>query len=110
MPMFMYQIAYTSEAWAAQLKNPQNRAENVSRAMCEAIGAKLVGAWYTFGEYDAMVIVDAPSVEGMAAVALAISASGAAKASMTSALMTGAEGVAAMTQAATLTKSYKPPR
>ena len=49
MALFMYQAAYTAESWAAQLKNPQNRAETVGRAVCEAVGGKLVGGWYCFG-------------------------------------------------------------
>ena len=36
MSLYMYQAAYTPESWAAQLKNPQNRAETVGRALCEA--------------------------------------------------------------------------
>jgi len=27
MPLYMFQAAYTSEAWAAQVRNPQNRIE-----------------------------------------------------------------------------------
>ena len=38
MPLYMYQAAYTAESLAAQLKNPQNRADTVGRAACEAIG------------------------------------------------------------------------
>jgi hypothetical protein len=38
----MYQAAYTPESWAAQVKNPQNRIEAVSRWNCEAVGGKLV--------------------------------------------------------------------
>src|ERR1700741_5331001 len=52
MPLYMYQAAYTSESWATQLKNPQNRIETVGRQACEAVGGKLVGGWYCFGEYD----------------------------------------------------------
>jgi uncharacterized protein with GYD domain len=51
MPLYMYQAAYTPESWAAQLKNPQNRIETVGRQACEAVGGKLVGGWYCFGEY-----------------------------------------------------------
>ena len=47
MALFMYQAAYTAKSWAAQLKNPQNRAETVGRAVCEAVGGKLVGGWCT---------------------------------------------------------------
>jgi hypothetical protein len=52
MPLCMYQGAYTSQSWAAQVKNPQNRIEIVGRQVCEAVGGKLVGAWYCFGDGD----------------------------------------------------------
>ena len=50
MPLYLYQGAYTSQSWAAQLKNPQNRIESVGRQACEAVGGKYVGGWYSFGE------------------------------------------------------------
>lgn len=110
MPLYMYQAAYTPESWAAQLKNPQNRAETVGRAICEAAGGKCLGAWYCFGEYDLMIIAEMPNAESMAAVALAVAAGGAVKSASTTVLMTGAEGVAAMQKAATVANSYKPAR
>ncbi len=110
MALYMYQAAYTAESWAAQLKNPQNRAESVGRAVCKAAGGKLVGGWYCFGEYDLMIIADMPDAESMAAVALAIGAGGAVKSAKTTALMSGAEGVAAMTKAASVAGGYKPAR
>jgi uncharacterized protein with GYD domain len=110
MALFMYQLAYTPESWAAQLKNPKNRVETVGRSLCEAAGGKFVGAWYSFGEYDAILIADMPDAESMSAVALAVAAGGKVKAGKTTALMTGAQAVAAMTKAAAVTKSYKPAR
>ncbi len=95
---------------AAQLKNPQNRAETVGRAVCEAVGGKLVGGWYCFGEYDLVIIADVPNAECMAAIALAIGAGGAVKSAQTTALMSGAEGVAAMSKAASVAGAYKPAR
>ncbi|MGA9865323.1 MAG: GYD domain-containing protein [Acetobacteraceae bacterium] len=94
MALYMYQAAYTPVSWAVQIKNPQNRAETVGRALCEAAGGKLVGAWYCFGEYDLMIIADLPSAESMAAIALAV----------------GADGVAAMKKAASVASAYKPAR
>ncbi len=110
MALYMYQAAYTPESWAAQLKNPQNRAENVGRALCEAAGGKLVGAWYCFGEYDLVIVADVPNAESMASIALAVAAGGAAKSAKTTALMSGAECVAAMTKAASVASAYKPAR
>lgn len=110
MALYMYQAAYTPVSWAVQIKNPQNRAETVGRALCEAAGGKLVGAWYCFGEYDLVIIADLPSAESMAAVALAVGAGGAVKSAMTTVLMSGAEGVAAMAKAAAVAGAYKPAR
>ena len=111
MALFMYQAAYTSKSWAAQLKSPQNRAETVGRAVCEAVGGKLVGGWSCFGEYtDLVIVADVPNAECMAAIALAIGAGGAVKSAKTTALMSGAEGVAAMTKAASVASAYKPAR
>ena len=108
MALYMYQAAYTPESWAAQVKNPQNRVESVGRAVCEAAGGKLVGGWLCFGEYDLVIIADVPNKESMAAVAMAVGAGGAIKASKTTILMTGAEGVEALKKAATVAKVYRP--
>ncbi len=63
-----------------------------------------------FGEYDFIIIADVPSVESMAAIAIAVAAGGAIKASKTTALVTGAQGVEALKKAATVAKTYKPAR
>ena len=110
MPLYMYQIAYTPESWAAQLKNPQNRIEAAARPACEAVGGKLVGGWYCFGDYDLVIIADVPNNESMAAIGMAVAAGGAMKASKTTVLMTGTEGVGAMKKTADVTRTYKPAR
>jgi len=110
MALYMYQAAYTPESWAAQLKHPENRAEKVGRALCEAAGGKLVGAWYCFGEYDLVLVAEMPNAESMASVALAVGAGGAVRSAKTTALMSGAEGVAAMTAAAKVAHGYRPAR
>ncbi len=110
MPLYMYQAAYTPESWAAQMKNPQNRVEAVGRQMCEAAGGKLVGGWLCFGDYDVVIIADLPNNESMAAIALAAGAGGAIKASKTTVLMTGTEGVEALEKAAAVAKTYTPAR
>jgi len=108
MPLFMYQAAYSPESWVAQMKNPQNRVETVGRQVCEAAGGKFIGGWLCFGDYDLVLIADVPNNESMAAVALAVGAGGAIKASKTTVLMTGSEGVNALKKADTVAKAYRP--
>ncbi len=110
MPLYLYQAAYTSESWAAQLKNPQNRVEAVGKAACEAVGGKLVGGWYCFGEYDLVIVADVPDDESMSAIAIAMAAGGANKASKTTKLLSGAQGVEALKKAEAVVKTYRPAR
>jgi uncharacterized protein with GYD domain len=110
MALYMLQLAYTPESWAAQVKSPANRVENVARASAESIGGRFVGGWLCFGEYDAVIICDMPDAESMAAIAIAVAAGGAIKSSKTTLLMTAAQGVEALKKAATVGKTYKPAR
>ena len=108
MSLYMYQFAYTPESWAAQMKHPENRIESIGRQLCEAAGGKLIGAWLCFGEYDVVTIVDMPNEESMSALALALAAGGALKASKTTTLITAAQGVEALKKAASVAKTYRP--
>jgi uncharacterized protein with GYD domain len=108
MTIYMYQLAYTAESWAAQVKNPENRVENVARPGAEAAGGKLIGGWLSFGEYDAVLIVDMPNEASMAALAIAVAAGGALRSSKTTLLMTGAQGIEALNKAGDVAKTYRP--
>jgi uncharacterized protein with GYD domain len=90
------------------VKNPQNRIDTVGRQACEAVGGKLVGAWYCFGDFDFILIADVPNNESMTAISLAVAAGGAIKSSRTTPLMTGAQAVEAMKKVADVAKVYRP--
>ena len=59
MPLYMTQFAYTPQAWAALTKKPENR-EDALRALMEKFGSRLVSFYNCFGEYDGVVIYEAP--------------------------------------------------
>jgi uncharacterized protein with GYD domain len=50
MAHYLLQVAYTSEAWANMLKNPQDRIEIVTKAV-QNLGGSVVGGWLSFGEF-----------------------------------------------------------
>jgi uncharacterized protein with GYD domain len=77
MPQYLYQVAYTSESLAAQIKNPQDRLDVVGKQIAAAVGAKILGGGYSYGKYDITALIEAPDDVTMAAVALAIAADGA---------------------------------
>ena len=108
MPQYLYQLAYTSESLAAQIKNPQDRLELVGKQLVDAVGAHIVAGGYSFGEYDISIIVDAADDVTMAAVALAIAAGGAVKAAKTTSLLSGPQWVAALKKAPAVSAKYRP--
>ncbi len=106
MPVYMFQESYTNEAWAAQIKNPQNRMD-VARQIIEAQGGKLLGAYYAFGEYDVVLIAEFPDNVGAATIALMVSAGGAPKTFKTTVLLSADEVLEAMHRAGGA--AYRPP-
>jgi len=99
MPSYLVQAAYTSEAIAALVKNPQNRME-VVRKSAESLGGKLVGGWLSFGEYDVVLIAEMPDNVSAAAIAMAAAAGGSLRTIRTTPLLNAEEGLAAVKKAA----------
>jgi uncharacterized protein with GYD domain len=98
MPLYMSQFAYTSEAWAALTRNPEDRSIAVS-GLLDAMGGRLISFYNSFGDYDGVIIFEAPD-EGTAAAALmAAIAPGHVKALKTTVLLSAEQGVEAMRRA-----------
>ena len=89
------------------MTNPENREKAVADLM-EKAGAKLLGLYFTFGEYDFLSITEAPSEEVMASALIAGAASGGVSHLRTSVAMTAADSVKAFKSAGELSKSFKP--
>jgi len=96
---FLIQVAYTPEAWAAMVKNPQDRSSAVEPAI-KTLGGKMEKFWLSFGEYDIVGIIEMPDNVAAAAFAMAIAAGGACKTVKTIPLLGTQEGVEAMRKAA----------
>ncbi len=68
MSTFMYQFKYTPAAWAAFVKKPEDRGAVVDDLL-KGLGGRLISIFYSFGEWDGMVIFEAPDeVTAMTAV------------------------------------------
>jgi uncharacterized protein with GYD domain len=101
MALYMIQFAYTAEAWAALAKNPQDRSVPV-RELAQKLGGRLVGVYYCFGEYDGVVLSEAPDDTTAMALAVAAVAPGHLKAIRTTKLFTVEETIEAMRKAGSL--------
>jgi uncharacterized protein with GYD domain len=98
MPHYMTQFAYTAETWAVLRSNPTDRTGAVN-AVAEKLGCRVIGLYYHFGEYDGVLIFEAPDDTAANALVMAVSAPGHLKATKTTRLMTPSEAVAAMRKA-----------
>ena len=106
MASYLLQVSYTPEAWAAMLAHPHDRTDAVRPAI-EKLGGKMTHAWFAFGDYDLVAIVDMPGNVEAAAFSLAAAGGGAVKSIKTTPLMSTAEGIEAMKKAAK--SGYKAP-
>ena len=108
MSVYMFQASYSAAAIKSLIENPRDRTD-VARAAIEASGGTLIGAWMAFGENDVIVIAEMPDNESMAAVAMAVAATGAIVGGKTTQLLTMEQAVVAMTKAQAAAKAYSPP-
>jgi uncharacterized protein with GYD domain len=106
MPSYMMQLSYTPEVLAGFIKKPVDRTAVINKLM-QKIGGTLVGSWFSFGDYDLVLIIDGSDNVSAAAVSMAVASTGAFKVFKTTPLLGIQEGMEAMKKAGTL--GYKPP-
>ena len=106
MPIYLTRFSYTPATWAKLIKNPEDR-RAAAKQYIEAVGGKLHGFWYAFGDHDGYNLWEAPDNVSMAATALAISAGGALSSLQTTVLLTVEETLAALKKASSI--KYRPP-
>ena len=106
MARYLIQASYSAQGASALVKDPQDRAAMV-RQMMEGMGGKLESFDYAFGDHDVVAIGELPDNVAMAAISMAIAASGALSSFKTTVLIPMSEAVEAMRKAGTV--GYRPP-
>lgn len=104
MPKYMVQVSYGAEGSKGVLKQGGTMRRAAATELAKSLGGTVEAFYFTFGEADALVIVDMPDNVSAAAVALTVGASGAGKVK-TTALLTPED----IDMAAKKTPSYRPP-
>ena len=107
MPFFLIRASYSSAATNNMVQHPQHR-EEVLRKTCESLGGRMHQFFFSFGEYDAMVLAELPDNKAAAALSLSAEASGALRMIHTTVLLTVDEAIEAMKLAQT--DKYTPPK
>ena len=87
------------------MKEPQNRIQAIKPAI-ENLGGKLINAYFSFGEYDFVLIVEMPDNLSAVGISMAFGAGGAVKSIKTTPLLSATETMEAMKKASLA--GYKP--
>ena len=108
MPLFVSQGRYTEGAIKAMLARPEDRTAAATK-LVEQAGGKLLAYYMLFGEYDWMIVYEAPSAQQAAAVMLAAVGAGAITSTRTMLAMSGGEAQAAFQVGHALGADYRSP-
>jgi|SRR5581483_2412148 len=98
MAMYMVQFSYADQAWAALTQHPQDYTIP-SRDLIEKLGGKMIQMYYCFGEYNGLMIFEAPDDISASAVSLSSLAAGHLKVNKITKLFTADEMVLAIRKA-----------
>jgi uncharacterized protein with GYD domain len=104
VPKYLLQVNYVGEGIKGLLKDGGTVRRDAAKKAVKSLGGKMEAFYFAFGETDAYVIADVPDNITMAAIALAVGASGLVTAT-TTVLVTPEE----MDEAAKKTPSYRGP-
>jgi uncharacterized protein with GYD domain len=101
---YLVTASYTAEGAKGVLKDGGTKRKQAAEQAIRSSGGTLEAFYFAFGDSDAYVIVDAPDNAAVAAMSLAISASGAVR-TKTVVLLTPEE----IDQASKKSTTYQPP-
>lgn len=98
MPQYMVQFAYSPQTWQALMQKPEDRTAALE-SLAKQSGGRLLGLYYHFGEFDGMVILEAPDDTALNATVMAVQAGGSVRATRTTRLFSPKEFVEAVGRA-----------
>ncbi len=104
MPKYLIMASYTAEGAKGVLKDGGSKRRQAAETAVKSVGGKVELFYFAFGKHDAYVVIDAPDNAAVAAVSLAINASGAVQ-TKTVVLLTPEE----IDQATKRSAAYQPP-
>lgn len=108
MPRFITFFSYTAESAKAMIERPSDRSA-ASKALVESLGGTQEAFYWMQGKHDGFLITNLPDGATAAALAAAVTASGAVAGTQTHQIFDTAEQAAIVKGADTARKAYKPP-
>jgi uncharacterized protein with GYD domain len=106
MPLFITRSNYTREAIAGMTAKPEDRTDAVAKLL-GAVGGKLHGYYMTFGEYDFLLVGEAPNEKDILAAVIVAAGSGGVTNVNTTLAVTSADAKAAFAKANSLAAQFR---
>jgi uncharacterized protein with GYD domain len=104
MPKFLVQASYTVEGTKGVLARGGSARRKAVEELLTPLGGKLDAFYFTFGESDAILIIEVPSNETALAIAMTVRATG-----MVSSKMTPLMPIEEVDRAAKVPVNFSPP-
>jgi uncharacterized protein with GYD domain len=104
MPKYFVSVSYSAEGAKGLRKDGGTKRRQVAERAVESLGGKMESFYFSFGQHDAVIIVDMPDAASVAALSLAVAGTGGARPT-TTVLITPEE----MDKAAGKKTAYKAP-
>ena len=106
MPKYLIQVAYSDNALADLVRQPEDRGAVISE-LVDRLGGKVEAYYHSLGEYDVVIIAEFPDNETVAAIQIAVRAAGVEKYQNVTTLLTREEALNALKRAGS--SGYQPP-
>jgi len=106
LTLYIIKETYSSRSASALINNPQDRNDAI-QPLVEDLGGKLCHFYIACNEDTAYLIIKLPDEKSLAALLIAIKASGAVKSITATPVMTASDAVDVFKQASTV--NYRPP-
>ena len=103
--IYIVQGRFTREAMVGMVAKPEDRYASVNK-LAKSVGAKIVCYYFTFGEYDFLLILDGPDQLKMLPALIVAGSTGGVSDLKTTIGVTTAEAKQAFTTAGGLVKSF----
>jgi uncharacterized protein with GYD domain len=108
MPYYLARAKISKDMITALVSRPEDRLVATTRFL-QQIGGRLHNYFFSFGQYDIVLLFELPDNVNAAALAMTLSAAGSVTEIETTPLLTMQEAVAAMQSAGQATGVYVPP-
>lgn len=108
MAYYLMRGKYSHHAMEALVKRPEDRLVTTTRLL-QGIGGRLHYFFFTFGEFDFLMLFELPDNVSAAALSMTMSAAGTVASTETTVLMSMEDAIASMIKAGEATGVYQRP-